>query len=161
MMVGTRAISRGAAEDQQTRERTLAMNAKLVEAYQRLLAECQKRGEVLDEPLGHERRSNPRVRVHPDRLAQPLSPWRVAVDISANGISFYADERPAAGQPITIALGNLVEAQADVLACQEVPLQVLHDPARYRVRCRFADEEQGLRMLVAIKEMEGVRAGSR
>ena len=136
------------------------MEAKLVEAYRRLLEECQKRGEVLDEPGGSERRRNPRVRVHPNKLAQPLSPWPVVVDISATGISFYADEAPDAGRSIKVALGNLLEAQADVLACQEVPLQLMHDPARYRVRCQFADEEQGLRMLVAIKEMEGVRAGA-
>jgi hypothetical protein len=134
------------------------MDAKLAESYRSLLEECRRRGEVLGDAGGPERRRHPRLRVHPARLTQALSPWRLAVDVSANGMAFYTDVAPAAGQSVRIALGNLLEAEADVLACQEVPLHLLQDPARYRVRCRFADEEQGLRMLMAIKEMEGVRA---
>jgi len=135
-------------------------DVELAGAYQRLLEQCRLRGEVLDEPAGQERRSHPRVRVRPDRLSQPLSPWRLAIDISPNGIAFYADAPTDAGRPVKIALGDHLAADADVVACQEVPLDGLYDPARYRVRCRFASEEQGLRMLVAIKEMEGLRAGA-
>jgi hypothetical protein len=85
---------------------------------------------------------------------------RPAVDISATGRAFYVEEPPTTGSPIKIALGNLLEAEADVLACQEVPLQILRDPPRYRVHSQFTDEEQGLRMLVAIKEMEDARANA-
>jgi len=134
------------------------MEANLADAYRRLLEQCRSRGDVLGDPDGGERRRNPRLRVHPNRLAQPLSPWRLAIDVSANGMAFYAEEPPATGASVRIALGNLLEAEAEVLACQEVPLHLLKDPARYRVRCRFTDEEQGLRMLVAIKEMEDDQA---
>jgi hypothetical protein len=134
------------------------MDERLAESYRQLLEECRRRGDVLSEPLGREQRRHPRLRVNPARLTQALSPWRLAVDISATGMAFYVEEPPATGSPIKIALGNLLEAEADVLACQEVPLHILRDPPRYRVRCQFTDEEQGLRMLVAIKEMEDARA---
>ena len=136
------------------------MDKQLAESYQHLLEDCRSRGELLDEPAGEERRRHPRLRVHANRLNQPLSPWRLAVDISATGMAFYADEPCDAGSPVRIALGNVLATDADVLACTEVPLQVLHERARYRVCCQFADEEQGLRMLVAIKQMEGLRAGA-
>lgn len=126
----------------------------LAEAYQRLLEQCRARGELLEEPVGQERRRHPRFRVRPNRLPQPLSPWRLAIDVSPNGIAFYADQPTDAGHTVRIELGGTLAVDADVVACQEVPLESLHDPTRYRVRCRFTDEEQGLRMLLAIKELE-------
>lgn len=140
-----------------TMERAVTMDTTLAESYERLLQECRSRGELLGAIEGDDRRRHPRVRVRPDRLPQPLSPWRLAVDISATGMAFFADEPCDAGRPIRIALGEHLAVDADVLACQEVPLEVLHDPTRYRVRCRFTDEQQGLRMLLAVKEMEGQR----
>jgi hypothetical protein len=136
------------------------MDETLAQSYQHVLEQCRSQGDVLAEAAGQEQRGHPRLRVHPARLAQPLSPWKLAVDISATGMAFFVEKPPALKSPIRIALGDQLEAEADVLACQEVPLDVLQDPPRYRVRCRFTDEEQGLRMLVAIKEMEGARAGA-
>lgn len=135
-------------------------DVNLVEAYQRLLEQCRKRGELLEEPTGEERRRYPRVRVRPNRLMRPLTPWRLAIDASPTGIAFYSDEPTDAGRSVRIALGDELAVDVDVMACQEVPLERLHDPARYRVRCRFADEEQGLRMLIAIKEMEATQASA-
>jgi len=134
------------------------IDSTLLDAYQRLLDECRRRGDVLDEPAGHNRRRHPRLRVRADKLAQRISPWPLAIDISAAGMAFYTNEPADAGLSVRISLGDSLEADADVLACQEVPLDVLRDPVRYRVRCQFADEDQGMRMLMAIKEMEDLAA---
>lgn len=130
----------------------------LAEAYERLLERARSCGELLDETTGKEQRRHPRMRIRVNRLPQRMSPWPLAVDISLSGMAFDTDAPCEAGRAVTIALGPDISAAAEVLACQEVP--VLHEPARYRVRCRFADDDQGLRMLVAVKEMESMRAGA-
>lgn len=130
------------------------IDSTLLDAYQHLVDECRRRGEVLDEPVGYDRRRHPRLRVRVNKLAQRISPWPLAIDISAAGMAFYTNEPADTGHHVRIALGDSLAAEADVLACQEVPLDLLRDPVRYRIRCRFADEDQGMRMLMAIKELE-------
>jgi hypothetical protein len=128
----------------------------LEQAYERLLARARGRGELLDEASGKEQRRHPRMRIRVNHLPQRMSPWPLAVDISLSGMAFYTDEPCEAGRMVNISLGTEVTVAAEVLACHEVPL--LQEPSRFRVRCRFADDAQGLRMLVAVKEMEATQA---
>lgn len=134
-------------------------DSDLAQAYERLLEQARGHGDLLDEASGKEQRRHPRLRVRVNRLPQRMAPWPLAVDISLSGMAFYTEEPCEAGQVVTISLGPDVSAAVEVLACHEVP--VLHEPARYRLRCRFADDEQGLRMLVAVKEMESMEADAR
>ncbi len=128
----------------------------LVQAYERILERARGRGELLDEASGNEQRRHPRIRVRVNQLPQRMAPWPVAVDISLSGMAFYTDEPCEAGRVVNLTLGPDISAAAEVLACHEVP--VLHEPARYRLRCRFVDDDQDLGMLVAVKDMESKQA---
>ena len=127
-------------------------DSDLVRAYERLLANARSRGDLLDETSGQELRRHPRMRVRVNHVPQPMGPWPMAADISLSGMAFHTSEPCEAGRVVDITLGPDISVAAEVLACDEVP--VLHEPARYRVRCRFADDDQGMRLLVALKEME-------
>ncbi|HKI97711.1 MAG TPA: PilZ domain-containing protein [bacterium] len=123
--------------------------------YQRILADSRRTGDLLEEPAGQERRRHPRIRVKPGDLPTELDPWVFAIDISISGMAFYADEAVEPGRKVTIHLGDLATADVEVLACRQEQSTARHLPARYRLHCRFADEEQGKRLLVTIKDLEG------
>lgn len=130
----------------------------LVSSYERLLAQARRRGELIDEAAGREQRAAPRLRVRVELLAQTISPWPHVVDISARGIAFNSSEPCEPGLAVQVAAGGAVSAQANVLACQ--PLDSPDGAPLFRVRCRFADDADGLRMVVAIKDMETVQPGT-
>ena len=130
----------------------------LVSSYERLLAQARERGDLLDEPAGEEQRTAPRMRVRVELLAQSISPWPDVVDISARGIAFHSAEPCTPGLAVQVAAAGAAAAQANVLACQEIDSPDGTPP--FRVRCRFADDAAGLRMVVAIKQLESARAGA-
>jgi hypothetical protein len=127
----------------------------LDEAYQRVLETSRRNGDVLDEPAGQERRKHPRIRVKPGELPTELDPWVFAIDISISGMAFYADEPVETGKHVNISLGDAAHAEVEVMGCHEEPSSTPNLPSRYRLHCRFADEEEGMRLLVSIKELEG------
>jgi PilZ domain len=128
--------------------------ADLDAAYERVLEQSRRSGDLLEEPAGKERRQNPRIRVKPEQLPADLDPWVFAIDISISGMAFYADEPVQPGKRVTIHLGDTADADVEVVGCREEQVSGYQQPARYRLHCRFADEEQGKRLLVAIKELE-------
>jgi len=127
----------------------------LVSSYERLLAQARQRGDLIDEAAGQEHRSAPRMRVRVEKLAQSISPWPDVVDISARGIAFHSPEPCEPGLAVQVAAGGEAAAQVNVLACQEISSP--DGAPLFRVRCRFADDADGLRMVVAIKAMESAR----
>jgi hypothetical protein len=126
----------------------------LEEAYRRVLAESRRKGDLLEEAPGTERRRHPRVRINRDDLPAELDPWVFAIDISISGMALFADDPVEPGGTVTMALGDQFSVEAEVMRCQEEPPTAPHLPTRYRLHCRFADEEEGMRLLVAIKELE-------
>ena len=129
-------------------------NPTLEQEYERVLEASRSKGEVLEEPGGKERRKHPRIKVQPGALPVELDPWVFAIDVSISGMAFFADEPAQPGSKVTIALGDRAAVDAEVVGCREEP------PASagghpYRLHCKFADEEAGMRLLVAIKELEG------
>lgn len=130
----------------------------LISSYERLLAQAQERGELLDQGTGQEQRAAPRMRVRVEMLAQSISPWPHVVDISARGIAFNSPEPCEPGLAVQVAAGAAAAAQASVLACQA--LSSPDGKPLFRVRCRFADDAAGLRMVVAIKELESAQSGT-
>ena len=74
------------------------------------------------------------------------------VDLSISGLSFYSDRAFPLGQSITVSLRQILAIEAEVLGCDA--LGGSHPPAPYRVRCRFADPDYGLRFLVLAVELE-------
>lgn len=126
----------------------------LDEAYHRILAESRRKGDLKEEGGAGERRRHPRVRVNPADLPADLDPWVFAIDISISGMAFFADEPVPVGESVTLALSERLSVEAEVVACHTEPPEQPGGPTRYRLHCRFADEEQGKRLLVAIKELE-------
>jgi len=130
-------------------------DGRLEQDYERVLDASRRKGEVHDEPPGSERRRHPRIRVNPGSLPAELDPWVFAIDVSISGMAFYADEPVEAGATVNIHLDEQVHAEVDVLACDAEQSDQPYLPVRYRLHCRFADEEAGKRLLVAIKDLEG------
>ncbi len=122
-------------------------------AYRRVLEESRRRGEVVEDGPGMERRSNPRIRVNPGDLPAELDPWVFAIDISISGMAIYAEEPAEPGHTVDLDMAGLT-TQAEVVACHEEPAGGPDHPGRYRLHCRFKDEEEGMRLLVRIKELE-------
>jgi hypothetical protein len=80
----------------------------------------------------------------------PVSP----VDISSTGACFYAERAFPAGTPIEISVASVFTVPALVVDCEMEESGSDFLEVHYRVRCRFADEEQGLELLVVAKERE-------
>ena len=123
--------------------------------YERILEEGRLRGDLQDEPVEEERRRHPRIRVNPGDLPVEIDPWVFAIDVSISGMAFYSDQPVEDGERVTIALGNELAVDAEVVSSQFEPGDNPYLPSRYRLHCRFADEEQGKELLVRIKELEG------
>jgi PilZ domain len=128
---------------------------KLDEVYRRVLEAGRRSCDVIAEPEGAERRRHPRLRVKPGALPAELDPWVFAIDISIAGMAFYADEPVAKGETVTIHLGELAQADVEVLGCQEERPDGRYLRTRYRLHWRFTDEEEGKRLLVTIQDLEG------
>jgi len=107
-------------------------------------------------PQGRERRTQPRLRIESGMLPIDINPWVFAVDISVSGMSFFTEDPVPVGERFTITLGHEAFAGAEVLLCRLEEEASSYQPARYRVNCRFTDEDEGKNMLVRIKELEGV-----
>ena len=122
--------------------------------YARVLETSRRKGDLLEGPAGEERRAHPRVRVNPGDLPTELDPWVFALDISISGMAFYSDEPVAPGKTVSVNLGEELFAEAEVLNCQAEESGSPQHPTRYRLHCRFADEEAGKRLLVTIKDLE-------
>lgn len=127
----------------------------LEEEYRRILAESRERGDVLEAPPGAERRVHPRLKVHPEAMPGEVDPWVAAIDISISGMAFFAGEPVQPGNTITINPAEGLTADVEVVGCQEVPQEEGQSATRFRLHCRFASEEEGMRVLVGLKELEG------
>ncbi len=72
------------------------------------------------------------------------------------GVAFHSHRRFAVEQTISVAIRQILVIQAIVVGCDEVEPAADGSP-RFKIRCRFAEEDYGLRFLVLVMEMEGGR----
>lgn len=121
------------------------------EEYERLLAEATESGRVSVLPSHSEQRRHPRFRLPGGQIlvTEPV-PHEMA-DVSISGLAFYAQRQFEAGQVIRVSLRKIIAIEAEVLGCDAVNGGA---PGTYRVRCRFTDEDYGLRFLVLAMEMD-------
>lgn len=122
--------------------------------YQRTLRAARKKGEVLGEYDGEERRRNPRIKVVPGHLPVEIDPWVFAIDVSLSGVAFYSDQAVEPGKTVDIDLVDMTPVKAKVIACQLEKSDSPYLPSRYRLHCEFEDEEKGKALLVRIKELD-------
>jgi len=122
------------------------------EEYERILNQAIEGGEVRVLPSGSEKRRHPRFRLSSSQILVTEPVPHDVVDLSISGLAFYAQRPFSMGQLIMVSLRQILAIQAEVLGCD--PLSAPDAPAPYKVRCRFTDEDYGLRFLVLAMEME-------
>jgi PilZ domain len=123
--------------------------------YQRLLDEARGGGRVQVLPSNDERRRCPRFPVRSEDIASPQEAPLAVEDMSITGVAFRSRERYAPQRPLTLSLANVFSTVTDVVACEPLG-DPLDGAPRYRVRCRFHDEEHGLQFLTLTLELEHI-----
>lgn len=129
----------------------------LTERYEQVLEESRRLGQLDDSPEEQrERRQHPRVQVDRGKLPADIDPWVFAIDISISGMAFYSDEPVFAGDVVDVQLRDEEPTHVVVLKCEAEHPDQPGAPARYRLACKFKNEDEGMALLVRIKEMEGL-----
>ena len=123
--------------------------------YERLLGEARARRTIRMLDAGDERRRHPRFPVHTDVIASPAEGVLAVADMSITGLAFRSDRLYIPEHPLTLSLANVFSAVVDIVACDRISDPAL-TPPRYRVRCRFCDEEHGLQFLTLTLEVERI-----
>ncbi|MEE8436048.1 MAG: PilZ domain-containing protein [bacterium] len=116
--------------------------------------EAREDQEPLPAGSGAERRKATRLDANTTELTIRTELKVHAIDISVAGLAFFSKFPVQAGQQLQITLATMFTVDAEVVNC------VLEDQdpdfldLRYKVQCKFPEEEQGKYLLVAIKELE-------
>lgn len=77
-----------------------------------------------------------------------------AKDISMSGVCFFSDQPFPAGAEIELSIAKVFSLSAIVVSCDMEETDATFLEVRYRVRCRFENEKQGMELLVLAKEAE-------
>jgi PilZ domain len=128
------------------------LRAVWLAGYRRELEQARARGCVYELAPVAERRGQPRIRIHSRDVAAPGAGPLEVKDMSVTGLAFRSGRAYAPQRPLTLSLAHVFSAETDVLACERQDDR--RDPPRYRVRCRFRDEAQGLQFLALTLELE-------
>ncbi len=134
------------------------MDKKLGQNYQLLIEESISSGVVKIGKNGDEMRKDPRFRVRDGAISVRIEPTFEILDLSATGMAFLSDISFKPGTSITLFLEETMGMQANVIGC--VMLETDSDmlETRYRVQCRFDNEEHGRRVLLMMSEVNKLGA---
>ena len=130
------------------------MSVNLHQEYARILAESRKRGDVVPEQAGAERRSHPRLAVKSADVWISSVPEFSMVDLSVSGIALMANYPLPPGERLTVSLGTALSIEAEVVHCQLVESPTDYSDAVFRIQCRFAQEAEGMELVVQVKRRE-------
>jgi hypothetical protein len=125
------------------------------EGYQRLLREARARAAVSDLIGPDERRGHPRFRIGSQDVTTNHERPLALRDMSITGLAFESARGYFTDRQVTLSLANVFSAETEVLACDPLAPEA-HGGPRYRVRCRFRDEEHGLQFLTLALELERI-----
>ena len=128
-------------------------NRKVTDRYARILAEAARRG-ALVESGAIERRGAPRVPVLDGVMSVNRQYPVTAVDISISGMCFLSEIPFAVGGEIELSVASTFFISATVVGCAMEESDAMFLETRYRVRCHFVDEDQGMEVLVLTKERD-------
>lgn len=126
------------------------------EGYERLLKDARKSGTVHQRDAVHERRVHPRFPVASRDVSAAEERGVRLQDMSISGLAFESANAHYPARSLTVSLANVFSTETEVLACEALPSRNPDGPVRYRVRCRFLDEEHGLQFLTLTLELERV-----
>jgi PilZ domain len=130
------------------------MSDELHTEYARIVEESRRRGDVVSEQAGSERRTHPRLAVKAADLWISSVPEFTMVDLSASGVALMANYPLKPGELVTVSLGTVLSLEAEVLHCQLVESPTDYSDAVFRIQCRFAQENEGMELVVKIKQRE-------
>lgn len=108
-----------------------------------------------------ERRKAPRVPVSTHEITAAVSDLGVRTltqvqtkDISTSGLCFFAERPFPPDAEIELSVATVYSLSAIVVSCEIEETDASFLEVRYRVRCRFVNERQGMEVLVLAKESE-------
>ncbi len=108
-----------------------------------------------------ERRAAPRVPISSKQLTASVTDLGVKAvidvqtrDMSTSGVCFFADRGFSSGAEIELSVAKVFSLSAIVVDCVMEETDASFLEVRYRVRCRFVNEKQGMEILVLAKEAE-------
>jgi hypothetical protein len=106
-----------------------------------------------------DRRGAPRLRILSRDVRAKLSDLGVSVDIavdakdiSVTGVCFFTDRGFHTGSEVEVTVSKVFSLTATVLSCEMEETDPNLLEVRYRVRCRFTDEHQGIELLAMAKD---------
>jgi hypothetical protein len=129
---------------------------RVTQRYAQILAEAAQAGEKAAPTSAMERRGAPRVPVTCGDVSVNLSYPVTTVDISTGGACFLSEQPFPVGTEISLAVASVFSLAATVVGCNMEESDAVFLEMRYRVRCRFSDEAQGMEVLVLAKERESI-----
>ena len=130
------------------------MSNEIQEEYARIVEESRRRGDVMSEGPGSERRTHPRLAVKSADLWISSVPEFSMVDLSASGVALMSNYPLKPGEIVTMSLGTVLSLEAEVLHCQLGESPTDYSDAVFRIQCRFAQETEGMELVVKIKQRE-------
>lgn len=130
------------------------MTHDLHEEYSQVLEESRRRGDVVPNGDADERRAHPRLSVKSADIWISSVPEFSMVDLSASGLALLANYPLQPSEQITVALGNALTIEAEVVQCQLVESPTQYSDAIFRIQCRFAEERKGMELVVKVKQRE-------
>jgi len=108
-----------------------------------------------------ERRGAPRIPVSAKGVTAQFAELGIKIeidvqtqDISTSGVCFLSERPFKAGGEFEISVSRVFSLHAVVVSCEMEETDANLMEVRYRVRCRFSNERQGMEMLVLAKETE-------
>ena len=116
--------------------------------YHTIVEEARASGEIGPATAEPERRKNPRLKVRSTDFWLNTGVQISPLDISRSGIAFEANYPFTAGEEIHLSLGKAVSINARVVSCKLVDSPTEYNDAGFRIQCVFADEYQGMTMVV-------------
>lgn len=134
------------------------MDKKLEQSYQLLIEESISSGVVKIGNNGDDKRKAPRFKVKDGAISIRVEPSFEILDLSATGMAFLSEISFTPGTTITLFLEETTEVQALVIGCvmKETDPDLLE--TRYRVQCRFDNEEQGRKVLLMMSDVNKLGA---
>jgi hypothetical protein len=127
------------------------------ERYEAILREAIEAGivEKMDDPS--ERRQHPRLQLPFGMLrAEEIIPREMS-DISLGGFNFHSVRAYDSNELVAVNFRGKFGAKARVVGCDAI--RGSSDGVRYRVRCKFDDENEALLLLSSAMEMDKARSG--
>ena len=129
------------------------MDKKLEQSYQMLIEESIASGVVRIGKNGDEQRKAPRFQVKDGAISVRVEPTFEIIDLSATGMAFLSDISFKPGSTITLFLEETTGVQAFVIGCVMMETDPDLLETRYRVQCRFDNEEHGRMVLLMMSEV--------